>query len=963
MALALARLGTGDAEGAILLLDDLLRRFDFRQGWMTLAAAHHVLGDPGEAARTLQSALSQHAPDLAAAALMGRIARAASSPGWCGLSGEGRLLVDGLDAFEGSVGCDIRLDGEPVRTRLPSRWRQGHVLEVRRGGAPLLGSPLDIRRILRTEGFVEWVSWKDSHPDGLSGWLWHPGEPERTPCLTILGVDGSRRRVMLEEFAERIDTDTPLARPRRLFVPAAGLPEGPLQLLVEDGSALTGSPIDVGLMSGLMSQPKSRPESDPKSGPMRFRRAGILSRAAAGRLPDPGLPSPAFDVVIPVYRHLRRALECIDSVRETLADGSRIVVVDDASPEPVLREALAALAASGVIVLIRHDLNQGFPRSANAGIAACAGRDVVLLNSDTLVAGEWATALREAVYSASDIGTATPFSNDASILSYPDCRARNPMPDRAGTGRLMELARAANKGDVIDIPTGNGFCWYLRRDCLDQAGPLRHDLFAQGYGEENEFCLRAAALGWRHVGVPGAFVGHVGQVSFGAARTALMRRNLEILNRLHPGYDALIQAHIAADPFADARRRIDRQHFVAGRDIRHGAVLLITHGEAGGVERVVQARARRLAEQGIRPIVLRPDGAACLVDVPADGTAEAGIARRSHPNLRYELPREMDGLLALLSGEGPLHAEWHHLLGHHPSVRELCARLGIPCDIYIHDYSSFCERIALVGPAARYCGEPDIAGCDACIASQGSHLGEPISPAGLWRRSDAELRGARQVTAPSEDAARRIARHFPGIRPQVTGWEDDEPGLTLTQFSGTARMPAALQAPAPLRARVCVIGGIGIEKGYQVLLDCLRDAAVRALPLDFVVVGHTPDDEALFAAGCLDVTGAYREDEAIALVRAQHCDLALLPSIWPETWCFTLGVAWRAGLAAAVFDIGAQAERVRRTGRGVVLPLGISIGTLNDMLQRLCYTRRRTVETGPQASTPSGPIASLRMLP
>ena len=42
--------------------------------------------------------------------------------------------------------------------------------------------------------------------------------------------------------------------------------------------------------------------------------------------------------------------------------------------------------------------------------------------------------------------------------------------------------------------------------------------------------------------------------------------------------------------------------------------------------------------------------------------------------------------------------------------------------------------------------------------------------------------------------------------------------------------------------RVCVIGAIGIHKGYQVLLDCARDAAERRLPLEFVVVGHTIDD-------------------------------------------------------------------------------------------------------------------------
>jgi hypothetical protein len=30
-----------------------------------------------------------------------------------------------------------------------------------------------------------------------------------------------------------------------------------------------------------------------------------------------------------------------------------------------------------------------------------------------------------------------------------------------------------------------------------------------------------------------------------------------VLNRLHPGWDALVAAHLAADPLAPARRRLD----------------------------------------------------------------------------------------------------------------------------------------------------------------------------------------------------------------------------------------------------------------------------------------------------------------------------------------------------------------------------------------------------------------------
>ena len=121
------------------------------------------------------------------------------------------------------------------------------------------------------------------------------------------------------------------------------------------------------------------------------------------------------------------------------------------------------------------------------------------------------------------------------------------------------------------------------------------------------------------------------------------------------------------------------------------------------------------------------------------------------------------------------------------------------------------------------------------------------------------------------------------------------------------------------------VGAIGIQKGFDVLLDCARDAASRRLPLEFVVVGHTIDDASLMSTGRVFVTGEFAAAEALPLIRAQHPTLALLPSIWPETWCFALSDLWQAGLRVAAFDLGAQAERIRASGgRGMLLPLGLS---------------------------------------
>jgi GT2 family glycosyltransferase/glycosyltransferase involved in cell wall biosynthesis len=819
-----------------------------------------------------------------------------------------RLLAAALDDKP------IRLAGDPRRgdRQLPREWITAHQLRIQADGRDLLGSPIDLAAIRRAEGCVEYDA------GALSGWAWHPAEPETDPILRVCSVDRPQRGFAIRATDRNVDLPAPavLARPRGFHLCAsalADLPPGPLRVIGRDGRDLLGSPLDPGAeQRAAAAVPRAAARLGPSSiQPRRADQIDPTPADVAGASPMATLPSRReVDVIIPVHGGLALVLDCLESVLATIGPGTQVTVVDDASREPELIAALDRLARAGWIRLIRNRENQGFPRSANAGLRAAAGRDVVLLNSDTLTPPRWLERLQAAAYSARDIGTACPLSNDATILSYPDPDRPGPAPDRAGTARLAGLAYRANRDTVVEIPTAVGFCMFIRHDCVDAVGLLREDVFAQGYGEENDFSRRARHLGWRHVAVPGAFVSHRGAGSFGRARAHLAARNSRVLNRLHPGYDALIAEFRVADPLATPRRKLDALRWRTP-DRGGRSVLLVSHDEGGGVERQLAARCSALQAKNFRPIVLRPaPGGIVLGDGPGGG----------FPNLRFALPAELPALTRFLARERPTHMEFHHLLGHGTAVMALPDRLGVPYRVCIHDYGCLCPRLVLVGGNGRYCGEPDVVDCETCVADHGRYMADDISVAVLRDRSARFLGAAERVEAPSADAATRLARYFPAVAVAVVRLEPD---------------PEAMPQPRPPSrgpVRVCVVGAIGIEKGYNVLLGAARDAAQRRLPLDFVVVGHTIDDERLLATDRVFITGPYRADEVESLIRGQRADLALLPSVTPETWCFTLTEAWRAGLDVAAFNFGAQAERIRRTGRGWLLPPGINSAALNDTL-------------------------------
>lgn len=274
-----------------------------------------------------------------------------------------------------------------------------------------------------------------------------------------------------------------------------------------------------------------------------------------------------IDVIVPVYKGLESTRRCLDSV---LAWPQRaafdIVVVDDASPEPAIGALLDELAGTQRITLLRNEVNRGFVHSVNRGMALHADRDVVLLNSDTEVANDWLDRLCRGAGGQADVGTVTPFSNNATICSYPFEGWEGGVPGTLGLAALDRLFATVNAGRTVELPTAVGFCMYIRRACLAQVGLFDEERFGRGYGEENEFCLRAARAGWRSILAGDVFVFHEGAVSFSAERAALTEHAGRTLVALHPDYLRKVRAFVASDPAAELRAAVDRARAVQGAD-------------------------------------------------------------------------------------------------------------------------------------------------------------------------------------------------------------------------------------------------------------------------------------------------------------------------------------------------------------------------------------------------------------
>jgi len=265
----------------------------------------------------------------------------------------------------------------------------------------------------------------------------------------------------------------------------------------------------------------------------------------------PSLPT----VVVPVFNALEALDACLGALDRTLPAGARVHLADDASTDPRIARVVDDWAGRTRLraTVARRAGNLGFPANCNAALDETGEADVVLLNSDTEPAGDWLQRLAACAAAGPAIASATPWSNNGEIVSFPHFVSPNPLPEDPEA-----IARAAARlvPRYPDLPTAVGFCMFVRRAAWRALGGFDAETFGRGYGEENDWCLRAEAHGWRHALCDDAYVVHHGHASFAATGLAPGGENLRRLNARWPGYNERIARFILDDPLRGDRDRL-----------------------------------------------------------------------------------------------------------------------------------------------------------------------------------------------------------------------------------------------------------------------------------------------------------------------------------------------------------------------------------------------------------------------
>jgi len=270
-----------------------------------------------------------------------------------------------------------------------------------------------------------------------------------------------------------------------------------------------------------------------------------------------------IDVVVPIYNAYNVLINCLKSLKKHQNKINQVILINDASTDKRIEILIEKYGMLKKWKVINHKINKGFVITANEGLKL-SQYHTILLNSDTIVSKNWIKAFKNALKKNKLIGTATAWSNNAEICSFPNFLKNNKKIDKID--QFSEIIYKNYKPQFPIIPTAVGFCMLITKQAKNIVGYFDEDHFGHGYGEENDYSIRVKSAGLKNILCDNAYVEHIGNESFSDLG---LKPNENTMNRLlikHPNYLEEINQYIQNDPLKFIRHKI--LEVVKNKDIK-----------------------------------------------------------------------------------------------------------------------------------------------------------------------------------------------------------------------------------------------------------------------------------------------------------------------------------------------------------------------------------------------------------
>ncbi|MDO5852240.1 MAG: glycosyltransferase, partial [Methanobacteriaceae archaeon] len=615
-----------------------------------------------------------------------------------------------------------------------------------------------------------------------------------------------------------------------------------------------------------------------------------------------------ISIIIPVYNALSQTKECVESVLKYTKVPYEIIIINDNSPDEEVKPYLDTLEKQYTQIKVIHNkVNHGFVKNVNIGIKNTEN-DIILLNSDTKVTPKWIQKLIISAYTSSLIGTVTPLSNAAGAYSVPYIGKNNPIPS-IGLNNMALLVEKISLKINIEVPTGNGFCLYIKRDTINDTGLFDAKTFEKGYGEENDFCMRATKHSWTHVIDETTYIYHEGGGSFNKKKKELEIAHKKILDQLYPDYDRLIQKFITHPTYTMIRQNIQKNLKKQENTPAHLYNLLyIIHEGIGGSLHFTNDLIKEVSKHYNCYILLSDSNKITLKKYEKDHFEQIYQWKLENKwNIEKFHDKQYETIyFNVIQGLNIDLIHVQHLIKHSYDIVNIANILKIPIVLSIHDFYYICPSFNLLDENNKYCNGKCNNNNKQCTIPIGAMQNVPILKEYniKWQQENQKLlEMVNTIICPSNNTKELYLEKYPEIENKIRTIPHGQ------EFAKKEEINTKLEKN---NIKILIPGNIGISKGSYFIKELKKQDTKNILELHFIGEVHESIHDKKYGI----IHGAFKRDDFNKLVKEINPSFIGIFSIWPETFCYTLSEAWNAQIPVITVKLGAIGDRVNENITG-----------------------------------------------
>lgn len=634
--------------------------------------------------------------------------------------------------------------------------------------------------------------------------------------------------------------------------------------------------------------------------------AAIEGRKSMSQLPAP--EAGETTVIIIIEEDCFTAGKCLRNLVKYSRIRTRFIVLSKAG---VNTDNLQKELPAEFVVFAEGNL----PKALNEAVLLAVRGDIILLQPYLFVNSRWIENLSACASLAGDIGMVQPLIHIWDLAGQEQANAAYGLTWPVATRRLSQMCYPASS-------CGSFGCVYISRKCLESMGEFSIS-FPNGFAWLADFMLRAIRDGWKCLVDDRTLM--TATPAF-AAKWILPEASLEALDGIYPEY-----RHIRKNFAVNPGQRLAANRCIAARE-KSGEysglrVLFVVSTKTGGTVTSNLDMARELSGKAqcyqlqcdSKTMVLSSWNGDCF-EIIEKKVLKEPVNSISHISTEYDK----------IAGEWLFRydidiAHIHHLIWHSLNFVSVAKKCGCKVVWLFHDFYALSPNLNLLDDSGTFCGDdfcsrPSPYRINMWRPPHPSHDAEFLE---FWRARWTEcLNKTDALVFFSESTAKFVNKFLPDL---AGGKIHIIPhGRNFPEFLNL-KQPVSKDRPL----KILVPGNISAAKGSFVLENLAAYDRAHGKRLEFHILG----DSVLQPAENIVPHGRFEQDELYVKIMEIMPHMAIIPSIWPETWCHTLTEMWACGLPVLALDSGIVAERIRGHGGGWILASDDTPGWHEEILQ------------------------------